>query len=402
MKLLVVRGPWSVVSRQFAAPPVRLLATDAGRRTTYRPGISLLEVLISIFILSVGMLSIASLLPVGGYQAQKATIEDRKSVIGQNAFHEFRTRGMANAENWMGFPLPPGQTFPKPVSVAIDPLAYTAPAPVGGNASKQFPRASANAATAPAMLRVGLKFINGPTADVAHQVAQQIFMSHDDTVFEENAVDPDAPALSKWEADASGQPIRRQFTGDYSWLATLTPVYFDLTPKAPWVWPAEYHLSLAIFFKRNLRALANEQGVAYERQVPVKQQSAADLAGFGLGGGELLLLGSPDETNVRPGNWVMVCGRYGDPAQGQPVFRWYRVATVGAFESDQGARPVTLAGPDWIGVTNQQDPSQWQCKPSHVAIFEGCVGVFEKTVHLEGPSVWSNPVATNQGAALAN
>jgi hypothetical protein len=225
--------------------------------------------------------------------------------------------------------------------------------------------------------------------EAAHQVAQQIFMSHDDTVFEENPVDPDAPAISKWEVDATGQPIRRQFTGDYSWLATLTPAYFDITPRAPWVWPAEYHLSLAIFFKRNLIALADEQGVPYERQVPVKQQTAADLAGFGLGGGELFLVGSEAETNVRAGNWVMVCGRYGDAVQGQPVFRWYRVATVGAFESDQGARPVTLAGPDWIGVTNQQDPTQWRCKPSHVAIFAGCVGVFEKTVHLEGPSVWS-------------
>jgi hypothetical protein len=334
------------------------------------------------------MLSIASLMPVGGYQAQKATIEDRKSVIGQNAFHEFRTRGMANAENWVGIQHVPGQTFPKPLSVAIDPLMFTSPT-IGGNASKQFPRQSQATSTAPAMLRVGLRFSTGATANAAHQVAQQIFMSHDETVFEEDPSNPDAPAVSKWEVDNNNQPVRRQFAGDFSWMATLAPAYFDPTPKAPWVWPAEYQLSLVIFYKRNLVALANEQGVAYERQVPVKQQTAADLAGFGLGGGELLLVGGPDETNVQAGNWVMVCGRYGDATQGPPVFRWYRVATVGAFENDQGARPVTLAGPDWIGVTDPLDPTHWRCKPSHVAIFEGCVGVFEKTVHLEGPSVWS-------------
>jgi hypothetical protein len=315
---------------------------------------------------------------------------------------------MANAENWLGFPLPQGQTFPKPVSVAIDPLGFTAPATAGTNAAKQFPRPTATAPTAPAMLRVGLKFVTGPNAAAAHQVAQQIFMSHDDTVFEENPIDPDAPAVSKWEVDGSGQPVRRQFTGDYSWLATLTPAYFDLTPKAPWVWPAEYHLSLVIFHKRNFTALANEQGVAYERHVEVRRQgvsggSDADLAGFGLGGGELLLAGSEAETAVKQGNWVMVCGYYGNESLNLPVLRWYRVATVGAFENDLGARPVTLAGPDWIGVTNQQDPSQWSCKPSHLAIFEGCVGVFEKTVHLEGPSVWSSSaVVTNQGSTITN
>jgi hypothetical protein len=375
-----------------------------------RQGISLLEVLISIFILAVGMLSIASLLPVGGYQAQKATIEDRKSVIGQNAFHEFRTRGMANAQNWRISPtLPAPQTFPQPRSVAIDPLALTAPHPVGrdpsgpngpnGNASAQFPRPTPSATNAPWMSRIGLKSVSKEPvtkeltpseALQAYQFAQQIFISRDETVFEENQVDPDAPAISKWELDASGQPMRRQYGGDFSWLATLTPVYFNLTPPGQWVWSAEYHLSLVIFYKRNLTALANEQGVAYERQVAVKQQNPdVELAGFGLGGGELLLEGSAADTEVKQGNWVMVCGYYGNPSLNKPVFRWYRVATVGAFDLVDNARPVTLAGPDWIGATNPSKPSQWVCKPSHVAIFEGCVAVFEKTVHLEGPSVWS-------------
>jgi hypothetical protein len=157
-------------------------------------------------------------------------------------------------------------------------------------------------------------------------------------------------------------------------------------PNAKWIWSAEYNLSLVIFYKRNLTTLVNEQGVAHERQVAVKQQSPSDLAGFGIGGGELLLEGGEAETNVRAGNWVMVCGYY-NGNQSLRVFRWYRVTTVGDY--DAGSRAVTLAGPDWIGVTSQVSTAQWACKPTHVAIFEGCVGVFEKTVHLEGPSVWS-------------
>ncbi|MEX2137988.1 MAG: hypothetical protein WD894_01915 [Pirellulales bacterium] len=342
------------------------------------------------FILAVGLLSIASLLPVGGYQVQKAMIDDRKSTVGQNAFHEFRTRGMANAENWVGMPaMPVGQTFPKPVSVAIDPLVFTSPL-VGGQVSRQFPRpTSTSAAAAPRMPRIGLKFVSHQNPLMAHQIAQQIFMARDDTVYEKHPTDPDASAVSKWELDDNERPVRRQFEGNFSWLATLTPAYFDITPRGPWVWPTEYHLSIVIFFKRNLNSLVNDDGVAVERQVAVSP-NAVHLAGFGLGGGELFVRGTQADTAVRPGTWVMLCGYYGNRPDGLPVFRWYRVVSAGEYEANTNQRPITLAGPDWIGVTNQTDPSQWLCKPTHVAIFEGAVGVFEKTVHLEGPSVWAN------------
>ncbi len=60
-----------------------------------RRGISLLEVLISIGIMAVGLISVMSLLPVGGIQAQKADIEQRKAETGLNIVREFKTRGMA-------------------------------------------------------------------------------------------------------------------------------------------------------------------------------------------------------------------------------------------------------------------------------------------------------------------
>jgi hypothetical protein len=390
----VVSGQWSVVSRRAAAPLHLLLTTDYRPLTTASKGISLLEVLISMFILAVGLLSIASLLPVGGYQVQKAMIDDRKSTVGQNAFHEFRTRGMANAENWAGYRPLDGQTFPKPVSVAIDPLVFTLPAPLGGQAARQFPRATAAAATAPAMPRLGLTFVSHQNPIMAHQIAQQIFMARDDTVYEKHPTEPDAPAVSKWEVDNNDRAVRRQFEGNFSWLATLTPAYIDNTPRQSWAWPTEYHLSIVIFFKRNLSSLVNDEGVALERQLPVSP-NPNHLAGFGLGGGELFLRGTQADTTVRAGNWVMVSGYYGNRTDGIPVFRWYRVVSVGEYETNNNQRPITLAGPDWTGVTNQTDPSQWLCKPSHVAIFEGCVGVFEKTVHLEGPSVWS-PAGTSE------
>jgi hypothetical protein len=285
-----------------------------------------------------------------------------------------------------------------PLSVAIDPFCATHPT-TGGQTSKFFPRLPAGVTTAdgrPRMPRLSLTQSSASAQSMTHAVAQQIFMAHDDTVFEKSA-SPELPPESRWEL-SGGTPVRRQFEGNFSWLVTLTPAYFDIEVPAP---VTKYNVSIAIFFKRNLAARATESGVEHERMVDVSP-SRSDLAGFGLGGGELVLRGDQNataqanqaNTALKPGQWVLVCGRYrleGSPPSFASVFRWYRVVTVGEYDNanNRNQRPITLAGPDWAGATDP-NPNDWRCKPSHVAIFEGCVGVFEKTVHLEGPSVWSN------------
>jgi hypothetical protein len=362
----------------------------------FRAGISLLEVLISMFILTVGLLSISSLLPVGSFQVQKAGIEDRKSTIGQNAFREFRTRGMSDVRKWTHYfsaqgPQPvvvngivDSELAPYvPLSVAIDPLCL-GNGNTGGAISKLFPRLPAGVTTddptRPRMPRVGL------TDARMRQLAELIFVARDDTVFEKST-DPDSPPISKWELDPNtNNPIRRQYEGNFSWLVTLTPAYFNATAPGPMT---QYNVSIAIFFKRNINAIATTEGVEVERMVDVSQKPP-HLAGFGLGGGELVLTGTVANTAVQPGNWVLVSGRYQIGNITRPVFRWYRVVAVSEYESEKAERWITLAGPDWPGVTDQVNAGNWRCKPSSVGIFEGCVGVFEKTVHLEGPSVWSN------------
>jgi len=66
----------------------------------HRRGISLLEVLVSIFIILFGILGVAALFPVGGFYVDRANQFDRAASIGESAFNEIQIRGLLRPEFW--------------------------------------------------------------------------------------------------------------------------------------------------------------------------------------------------------------------------------------------------------------------------------------------------------------
>ncbi len=370
-------GVWSAecgvtsnaITSHFALPTPHSEVTPHSRLRTPHSAISLLEVLISIFILSIGLLSISSLLPVGSYQAQKAGIEDRKAVIGQNAVREFRTYGMANPTKWTrdaaGTAVLDGSGVPAVgylPPLAIDPRVLSNGSPLAGT-SVEFPR---DGIAMNRMKRVGLSFAT------TQALADLIFVSRDDVVFEKQA-DADLPAQSTYEPKI-GTALRRMAEGNFSWLATLAPAYANANGITA---GNQFNLSIVIFYKRNISSANNESGVGHERQLDVN----VPAGGFGLGGGEIELRGSADQCAIRPGDWLMLSKPVGPAANETLYFRWYRVVTAADYNA--GGREITVAGPDWGLTLPANDPSK-------VSIFEGAIGVYEKTVHLEGLSLWSN------------
>src|SRR5579859_1448276 len=63
------------------------------KRSRHR-GISLLEVLISIFILLVGLLGVGALIPIGRLEVGQADKFDRAGTLGRAAFREMKIRAM--------------------------------------------------------------------------------------------------------------------------------------------------------------------------------------------------------------------------------------------------------------------------------------------------------------------
>ena len=176
-----------------------------------RAGITLMEVLISIGILSVGLASVVALIPAGGSLAKKTIVEDRRGSMGAAAIADVFNYGMLNPAAWSaGTP---------PYRVVIDPI---------GNGS--FPTAT------------GLTPVNVSNIPAGSAVANLVFSAADDLVYVDNpsASDPTSdPPIPKLTSDSA----RRLTEGGYSWLATLVPSGFATPPQF-------YTLSVVEFFRR--------------------------------------------------------------------------------------------------------------------------------------------------------
>jgi type II secretory pathway pseudopilin PulG len=364
MKTFRVRR-FPAVSRRRDAVSCDQVGAVAPRAWRRRRGISLLEVLISMGVLTVGLLSVASLLPLGRFQVQKAAIEDRKAVLGQNAFREFRIRNLSHADQWLRAD---GGSFfaggmPYTGAVAIDPMMTTRHAA----AAAQFPTSGSG----PKMMRLG------HTAAVTVPLANRIFMGHDNLLFDLPR-DADSPPVAQWQRDNADNPLARQFDDAYSWLATLVPVYGD--PASSAAMPRQqYILSIVVVHRRDFTV----DGLAAEWSV---QAVIAGADGRLIGGGDVRLSGPTDALKaIFPGTWLMLCGELRDAnAQSgvRGIFRWYRVVTAEAYQEGMTERSVTLSGPDWHGSSAVGN--------LRAAVLPGAVAVYEKTIRLEGPSLWSN------------
>jgi hypothetical protein len=97
-------------------------------------GISLVEVLIAMGILTVGLLGVAAIFPVASFYMQKGDVADRGSAIAQAAFNDALARGVFDPANWYAmtrdnlaeppatYGLPsdgPNRTFSRPVLKSI-------------------------------------------------------------------------------------------------------------------------------------------------------------------------------------------------------------------------------------------------------------------------------------------
>lgn len=379
-------------------------SSSAIRNPHFRHGLTLLEVLIAIFVMAVGLMGLAALIPVGRHDVLEGSKADRANACGRAAFRDVKVRKMLTPGMWMngdatddtpsGTPpmnpqtwydlsiktnspsivtgplenaaAPFSTSFASFNSICIDPL-FVASAMNSGAGSlsywRSFPYALDNDPTTPQA--VGGNTLNPPrmaratlrswpatnTYPLGYAAAERIFRCEDDVQFALNTDETKRPN-PVWSDN------RLQPKGDYSWLITATPVSVSANGV-----PA-YSVSTVVFYKRSLvlpdftNAAQRSDGPPGERLVYADFLSG----GIGVGGGDVRLRlptsssdDDPDTSDfprLRPSSWIMLCAWTNDASPRQ-VYQWYRITSVGQRADGQN-------GPEYVNSGTPSGNPEWQ------------------------------------------
>ena len=290
-------------------------------------GITLMEVLISLGILSVGLLSILSLIPAGRSQAVKATVYDQATATANNALADIVSRGFLDPSR-----------FVLSARTKIDFLGDAATVPIGGSFTSMT---SQTAATIP---------INSSTVPFAIQAA-----ADDRAYTTAGADDPPQPTL------VSGIPLAEN---KFTWLATVQdPSGAALSSTNP----GTYSLLSVVVFHR--RSLAADGGRTYSIATPASNVNGTTLT---ITGGSSA---TDDGEYLRGGAVVMI--------DNNGTYSWRRVLMAALQKNANltlAVADITVDGP---GITPGATVS--------IYAYKGAVGLAERIVRLEGDSPWSLP-----------
>jgi len=350
-------------------------------RARLRRGISLLEVLFAVFILSMGMLGLGALIPVANFQVSQGLRSDHSAACARAAFRHIEAGGLLNSDLWKNIDGDPPNFITNNAAqwptFMLDPLFRAR----GGE--DIYPKSGGMAPTMGRLTLTGM--VATGTNDEQRQAvarAESIFRWRDDlpggSGGERPVLKGDVDADSIWPHE-----------GNYSWMAMVTPSPLESTVAAKLSDPSlakrlTYTVAVIVFYKREIAADTNK------REFPrnVAQFEAETFIPTTL----TLMLDSAKtaDTKIVPGQWIMLSHRIsngsGVGASTIPYHRWYRVVSAGnRFRATTSATNiplhVQLEGPAW--PVNVIDTSFRAVDKPTVTVHQGVVGVYEKTLEFD-------------------
>ncbi len=366
-------------------------APISGRSTRF--GMTLVEIMAAILVLSIGLVGVLSAIPFGGLRMSQMQEADNSSALGRNAARMMKANDWANPNNWryengdsrftndnsvksngalnLTYPF-----FVDPISKSYDQPEFFATTPNGGFNSF-FTR------VAPAQNRVvsgaGRPAIN------AEQI-ERAFYLQDDLVYgysndeDETIYRPQIETTGSLLGETNATP---PFSGRYTWLATVSPKN-----------------SSGDFYNcsKDAIAAADYDVVVFENRVPGDEKAfAAKLEGSGYQGGAVALdltSGRDVDNNgldaldverlieqLETTRYVLLTGQEDVPTNGnfRAFARWYKIANYGVVETLNGVPlklRLTLVGPN--------TPAYWASngRPITATIFPGAIGVYSGTANF--------------------
>ncbi len=453
-----------------------------------RFGVTLLEVIVSMGIMVVGLMGMASLIPLGRLELAEGDRLDNSSTLGRGAFRELTVRGYLNPQMWVdpltgasvagpqSFVVNPQAVGPPFAPIVVDPLmvaprffgetpnatALTSREESHRTNCRFFPYSLALPGsqsgwpekTAPKIARVTLRTYPADSSSggsLAHtmrfDVASRFFRSTDDLVIDLPTDRARRPAQIFMQSDMTNlsvtandgvtdskalpQVAYRKFRGDYSWFFVVEPNPAErytspsdnLLPMtaggfgSPYVTRA-FRVWVVVCNKRDLRdtsdmSLAASRAVG-ERCVWIDfiDRYTARLRASGL-----IDEGTASQVlDAKANQWIAATSAYTNPmvpGGKQYLMEWFRIVNVADRAqqhegSDVWYREVSLAGRDMVKLGSSSmglpledaDAFKYQdmtydessgVEPLTAwgTLIPGVRGVYEKSIYLDRPSLWT-------------
>lgn len=390
---------------------VRHLRTScSAEATSLRNGITLTEVLISIGVLSVGMLGAAALLPMATYFQNETTKYDRGGALAQQAAHDLQIKDYLSPRRWVFLdPANPNVTAPIGIvqlalstaynprsAFVIDPLGFSyvsAQSPAVSPFPCYFPafpnQGSIPPGGGPAIYRAGITANDYWPAAATQQVSNPVIMSfavadrfmrsNDDVLFETDrasllAQNPGNVDLRPTAITSAGNNVPSayapNFAGDFSWLATVSRVPSDMINSAAVAASLHrFHVSVVVLQKRDLTLWSG--GLTSEAPPPERQVFAM-LTQYAAQANANLQLTSPFYGG---GGVQLYVYETAKPTAGQPSRHWldnikpntYLMLTANFQEFSSSGTSTPYPQLAWYRIVNvddgpiqdQQTPSRW-------------------------------------------
>jgi hypothetical protein len=386
-----------------------------------------MEVLISIFVLSIGLLGVAALIPLGQMALWETAKADRCGACGRAALREIQVGRMLDFRYWYWTPstLPnpafPGNYwgFPPPykisttihddfssVNTCTDSMPFVID-PLGR--AKGLPETFGPHPTLPTSLfltRRSLRSIPlmpsqvSPPPAMLPALAEQIFYWNDDLPF-------DAPKNSAIRPKL----VSTTSEGSYSWFFTVMPAASEMT--LPVSARRLFNVSVVVCYKRNFQIYdPNRLYPNSPTTYTLDGEHTATISlytgfrGMGIGGGTVQL-DPGSNVNVKENQWVMLYYLHvddaGNPFHPAPAFsppeyplmnrcHWYRVVGVGQSTDTNGnpATYINLSGPDWDLCGDAWKPTPGGSPALAVmVVVPGVIGVYNATMELDWDPLWT-------------
>ena len=341
-------------------------------RRALRSGLTLLEVLIAIGVLTIGLLGLLAIVPLVASRFRDSDIAERKSTLGRNWSEEFIARRYSNPSLWV-FTNPAGTsanidgvsvdrletagvTFVARQPVLIDPWIATrnglTVTTFPSNASVPGPPTNLRPNSPFAIWRLSLAGMQSLPNPQAVALADSIFTTSDELeqIFPDKRGDPVNPVFvpepTAYPAGTITTSSRRLSAQRFSWAAMLVPINSyvggDNNPR--------YRLSTIVYQDREID--------------PTLSEVVGQVTSFGssgIQGGDVTIGtigGTPGSigTIIREGQWILLSGVIRHPVppgttgtKFTSLHRWYQVVQADPNPDTDPTvqQTVTLLGSDW-------------------------------------------------------